>query len=461
MNTAERPEPARWKVLLALVCVVISLMLWSNGLLDSLRRPSVANDLERRQLELSVEAGPSLPPALAQALAGPDPLGRLQKHLEELEHHQAEAGQPASADLLLEQALVAVHQGQRQRALPLLEQARDQDSAVATALLQHQPLEVAEIQRLSAGLAPVPLLRQWSCEALSGDPAVCGQPQSGQRAALRLLLVNLLPGLSLLAGLGLVLRELWLRWRGRTLPLPPLVGPALGEIDAVLLVGGGFVVVGELVTPWLLGPLVESLLSLLELPAALHSALSVLLLYLGLMAGPLAILWWMLRGLGPAPQGGWLQLGWLPPWLPAGRALKGFLIVLPLVSLVGWLQEQIWSDPGGSNPLLELVLQGGALAPLSCYAFTAIVLAPLFEETIFRGVLLPVVARQRGAWLAVLVSGLVFAVAHLSLGELPALLMLGLGLGWLRLSSGRLGASVLMHSLWNAMTFANLVLLGS
>ena len=60
-----------------------------------------------------------------------------------------------------------------------------------------------------------------------------------------------------------------------------------------------------------------------------------------------------------------------------------------------------------------------------------------------------------------LVSGLVFAIAHLSLGELPALLMLGLGLGWLRLSSGRLGASVLMHSLWNAMTFANLVLLGS
>jgi membrane protease YdiL (CAAX protease family) len=111
--------------------------------------------------------------------------------------------------------------------------------------------------------------------------------------------------------------------------------------------------------------------------------------------------------------------------------------------------------------LLELVLQGGALAPLSCYGITAIVLAPLFEETIFRGVLLPVVARQRGPWLGVLVSGLVFAIAHLSLGELPALLMLGLGLGWLRLSSGRLGASVLMHSLWNAMTFANLVLLGS
>lgn len=461
MNTGERPGPARWKVLLALICVAISLLLWSNGLLESLKRPSVANDLERRQLELAVLASPHLPPSLGQAFAGQDPLGRLQQHLEGLGMGQAEAGQPASTDLLLEQALVAVYQGQRQRALPLLEQARARDSAVATALLLNQPLAPAEAQALSASLAPVPLLRQWSCEALSGDPQACGQPQVGQHAARRLLLVNLLPGLSLLAGLGLLVRELWLRWRGRALPLPPLVGPALSEIDTVLLVGGGFVVVGQVLTPILLGPLVESLLSLVELPAALNSALSVLLLYLGLMAGPLGILWWMLRGLGPAPQGGWLQLGWLPPWLPAGRALKGFLIVLPLVSLVSWLQQQIWSDPGGSNPLLELVLQGGALAPLSCYGITAIVLAPLFEETIFRGVLLPVVARQRGPWLGVLVSGLVFAIAHLSLGELPALLMLGLGLGWLRLSSGRLGASVLMHSLWNAMTFANLVLLGS
>jgi membrane protease YdiL (CAAX protease family) len=45
------------------------------------------------------------------------------------------------------------------------------------------------------------------------------------------------------------------------------------------------------------------------------------------------------------------------------------------------------------------------------------------------------------------------------LGELPALFVLGLGLGWLRLQSGRLGPSVLMHGLWNGLTFANLLLL--
>jgi membrane protease YdiL (CAAX protease family) len=35
----------------------------------------------------------------------------------------------------------------------------------------------------------------------------------------------------------------------------------------------------------------------------------------------------------------------------------------------------------------------------------------------------------------------------------------GLGLGWLRWRSGRLGSAVLMHALWNGMTFMNLLFL--
>ena len=97
---------------------------------------------------------------------------------------------------------------------------------------------------------------------------------------------------------------------------------------------------------------------------------------------------------------------------------------------------------------------------LACFGFTAVVLAPLFEETIFRGALLPVAARKLGAAGGILLSGAVFAVAHLSLGELLPLLVLGIGLGWVRWSGGRLGSCVLMHALWNALTFANLVVLG-
>jgi membrane protease YdiL (CAAX protease family) len=44
------------------------------------------------------------------------------------------------------------------------------------------------------------------------------------------------------------------------------------------------------------------------------------------------------------------------------------------------------------------------LPALACFAFTAIVLAPLFEEALFRGVLLPVVGSRWGGGAAVLIS---------------------------------------------------------
>ena len=50
-----------------------------------------------------------------------------------------------------------------------------------------------------------------------------------------------------------------------------------------------------------------------------------------------------------------------------------------------------------------------------------------------------------------------FALAHLSVGEAP--LILGIGLGLLRLRGGRLLPCVLMHALWNGVTFVNLLLL--
>ena len=136
-------------------------------------------------------------------------------------------------------------------------------------------------------------------------------------------------------------------------------------------------------------------------------------------------------------------------------------MVMPPVVLTSWLVSRVIGDQGGSNPLLEIVLTSNSSLALFLLATTAVVLAPLFEETIFRGVLLPVLGRSLGRAGAVMVSALVFAVAHLSLGELPPLLVLGLGLGLLRLSTGRLLPCVVMHALWNGVTFLNLLLLGS
>lgn len=431
----EQAAAPRWKQLLALLSLALSLLLWLNGLLDSLSRPSVGDALNRRQLELAVLAEPGLPAPWRPLLAGPRPRQALAEALNDTVDAGAEAGTPAAPPLqLLQRGLSLLEAGQGEQARAPLEQ-----------LLADPALAQRPERRLAAALLH------------PQDPAVMAE---SRRATLRLVGVTVVPVLVLLLGIGLLLRELWQRWRGRGPEAPPLQGPALGGLDVVLLIAGGFVVVGELLTPLLVAPLLQGLLSAGAVASPLREGLSVLGLYLALMAGPLLILQLQLRGLGPAPEGGWLQFRWRPLGGSLRRALRTLLMVLPLVSLAGWLLERLWSEGSGSNPLLELVLNSHNRPALACFAFTAVVLAPLFEEMIFRGVLLPVATRQLGPVWGVLLSAAVFAVAHLSLGELLPLLVLGLGLGWLRWSGGRLGSCVLMHALWNALTFSNLVLLG-
>jgi hypothetical protein len=306
---------------------------------------------------------------------------------------------------------------------------------------------------------PSPLLAQLVCEQLSVEGKACSAATAGRGLLLRWLVVNLLPFPLLLTGVGLLVRQLWLAWRGRLPVAPPLIGPTLDLTDITLLIAGGFVLLGEVLMPQLLqGPLVAGL-AVLPLTAPLQQGLQVLLLYLAVMLVPLLILAVMLRGRGQPPAGGWLQWHWHPPFPAVARAVATLLMALPAVAVSGWLVGRLWPDAGGSNPLLDLVLTSADPLALLCFAVTATVLAPLFEEVLFRGTLLPVVAQRWGGPVGVLVSAAVFALAHLSLSEGIPLFVLGIGLGWLRWRSGRLAPSVLMHALWNGLTLLNLLVL--
>ena len=113
----------------------------------------------------------------------------------------------------------------------------------------------------------------------------------------------------------------------------------------------------------------------------------------------------------------------------------------------------IVDSQNGSNPLLEIVLNNSNYVSFTLLFFTTTVLAPLFEEIIFRGVLLPILSRDFGVTLGIFVSAFIFALAHLSISEMSPLLTLGIGLGITRVISGSLLSSIVMHSLWNGLTF--------
>ena len=394
--------------------------IWLSGLLDSLSRPSVAPALSLQQQELTVLAEPAVPMPLREALLGESPRDALLKALEGVSSEE---------------------RNERQQKMLLL--------------LQGQAPASADAKRD----ADDPLIQQLLCEARVSDPLLCVDGAAAGRAAFRLAVSTVLPLVTALLGGLLLLGQAWRLLRGRLLAWPEVQGPDLTLIDMALLVAGGFVVISAVGVPLVAFPLVGALTAGLGSPR--REAVGVVVNYAVMALPSLLILWRQVRALpmDNAPQGGWMQWRIRPLFSAMRDAVAGWLMVTPVVMLTGWLLVRLVGDPGGSNPLLELVLGSHDPIALGLLALTAVVLAPLFEETIFRGALLPVLAARLGPLGGVLLSGLLFAMAHISVGELAPLTVLGVGLGLVRLRSGRLWPSVLMHGLWNAVTFLNLLLL--
>ena len=83
----------------------------------------------------------------------------------------------------------------------------------------------------------------------------------------------------------------------------------------------------------------------------------------------------------------------------------------------------------------------------------AVVIAPVAEEVIFRGVLLPGLAQSMRPSVALIVSAAVFALFHVPSHGAGAVVpgLLGLVFGWARLRTGGLAAPILLHGANNLL----------
>lgn len=82
---------------------------------------------------------------------------------------------------------------------------------------------------------------------------------------------------------------------------------------------------------------------------------------------------------------------------------------------------------------------------------TGAAVAPLSEETLYRGIVFAGLAQRVPFLPAALISGLLFAIPH-GLGVLAPILVLGTGLAWIYARTGTLWAPILAHSLVNAIS---------
>jgi uncharacterized protein len=155
----------------------------------------------------------------------------------------------------------------------------------------------------------------------------------------------------------------------------------------------------------------------------------------------------------------WLSVRWAGNWISWG--LGGYFVALPMVLVVSLLNQQLLREQGGGNPILDIILKSNDGLTIGLLWFLVAVCAPVFEETLFRGFFLTSLTRYIPTWQAIGFSGIVFAIAHLNLGDLLPLSLLGMILGFVYLRSRNLLSSILLHSLWNSGSFISLLILGS
>ena len=171
--------------------------------------------------------------------------------------------------------------------------------------------------------------------------------------------------------------------------------------------------------------------------------------------------------------------------------LFGFVLFVPPALVMQAIMTQ-WVPY--EHPTTQLLLKSGATRDWLLAAWGAVLVAPLVEEFIFRGLLLPwlvAVARPRAwedwrilfvgtdgspywrrdpapnafwRWLPVVLSATLFSAMHIRSGpegavwgpDLVPLLWLGIGWAWLARQTGRITPSWVGHFLLNSLTLLSL-----
>lgn len=147
------------------------------------------------------------------------------------------------------------------------------------------------------------------------------------------------------------------------------------------------------------------------------------------------------------------------------QGLLGALLTFPIVALTGILLGMLNHALGGKTEQLgHETLRTLSESPDSFWPWVsvgcAVILAPIFEELLFRGMLQTAMVRAFGrTWPAIFVTSALFAATHLFSINMPwygvaAIFVLSIGLGVAFERTKRIGVPIIMHVLFNAANVA-------
>jgi uncharacterized protein len=134
------------------------------------------------------------------------------------------------------------------------------------------------------------------------------------------------------------------------------------------------------------------------------------------------------------------------PWLipPLILTMAGVSVLL---SEVDNLIRTVLPAPAWLVEVMAQAFLGGH--SLLASVFLLVIIAPLTEELMFRGLVLNAILKRYSAPVAVLFSALLFALIHMNPWQFPAALACGIILGWLFLRTRSLWPCILGHAIMN------------
>ena len=165
-------------------------------------------------------------------------------------------------------------------------------------------------------------------------------------------------------------------------------------------------------------------------------------------------------------RGGDILTMWNLSWREAPQDLwagvdRYFLVVVPVFALAGvsvWVCQQLGLETP-PQPMVDEFLSMADPARIIGVLVLAVVVAPVWEELFFRGILYPMFRHLRDRVFALLTTAVLFGWVHGHGPSFLALTFFGAVLAWTYERTGRIGVCIALHAVFNSVTAGMLLII--
>ena len=140
-------------------------------------------------------------------------------------------------------------------------------------------------------------------------------------------------------------------------------------------------------------------------------------------------------------------------WVLLALGILGYCAAVPLTASASAFTQLVTGEtPVMTHPIIWMLAEAESSSMIVLLVLGACVIAPFFEEILFRGYLFQVLRERVGGTLSILVSSLIFAALHPSPFTILPLFSLACILCLLYARTGSLWPSVILHALHNGVS---------